>query len=260
MNLHYLFHFIKHYVSATRIDVLHSPFVYNLYQCCIARENDKSKYAEIEKLRIQFKADKRTLFYEDFGASAKSRETTVSKLAHQHLKPARIAQILSRMIAHYAYQNCLELGTSLGITTNYLAFGSNRTHPIHTIEASQQVQQIAKEGFAILGYDKKIEPHLGTFDEVLPSLLTKVGKLDFLYIDGNHSYEATLRYFEMCKPYLQNDSVVVFDDIYWSPGMTKAWEEIKQDKSVQISVDLFFVGMVFFRKEQVKEHFQLRIF
>ena len=259
MSLHYLLNFIKHYASATRIDVLHSPFVFDLYQSCIARETELTKYSKIEQLRREFKKDNTAIFYEDFGASAKSRKTTVSVLAKQHLKPARVAQILSRMVKHYGYKNCLELGTSLGITTNYLAFGSTQNQIIHTIEASQQVQQVAKTGFAKLANNKKIEAHLGTFDEVLPSLLPSLAQLDFFFIDGNHSYEATMRYLELCKPYLHNNSVVIFDDIYWSPGMTKAWEEIKQDKSVQVSIDLFFVGMIFFRKEQVKEHFKLRI-
>jgi hypothetical protein len=80
-----------------------------------------------------------------------------------------------------------------------------------------------------------------------------------LFIDGNHSYEATMRYFELSKPFLNNESMVVFDDIYWSKGMTRAWEQIKADPQVKVSIDLFFVGLVFFRKEQVKENFKLRI-
>ncbi|MFY8189892.1 MAG: class I SAM-dependent methyltransferase, partial [Bacteroidia bacterium] len=92
-----------------------------------------------------------------------------------------------------------------------------------------------------------------------PDILQKLQSIDLLFIDGNHSYEATLRYFNLCKPYLHNDSLLIFDDIYWSKGMTNAWEEIKADPMVKVSVDLFFIGLVFFRKEQVKENFKLRI-
>jgi predicted O-methyltransferase YrrM len=90
-------------------------------------------------------------------------------------------------------------------------------------------------------------------------VLEKIKTLDMLFIDGNHSYDATMRYFEMCKPYLHNQSLIVFDDIYWSKGMTQAWKEIKADPIVTVSIDLFFIGLVFFRKEQVKENFKLRI-
>ena len=154
------------------------------------------------------------------------------------------------------YQNCLELGTSLGITTQYLALGSNKNKRIHTIEASKEVREIALEGFQ---NNKAIQSYLGTFDKVMPNLLKDVKGLDMLFIDGNHSYEATMRYFELSKPYLNNESMLVFDDIYWSKGMTHAWEQIKADPQVKVSIDLFFVGLVFFRKEQVKENFKLRI-
>lgn len=238
---------------------MHSPFVFQLHQTCIKKQRFEPNFEKIEALRKELKKSKQEISYEDFGASQKSRNTTVGVLANQHLKPARIAQVLYFIAKNYPYQNFIELGTSLGITTSYLAFGSNQTAQIHTIEACQDVQNKAKETFQKLGIDNKINSQLGTFDEILPSLLVQTEKLDFLFIDGNHSYEATLRYFELCKPFLHNDSVIVFDDIYWSKGMTQAWEEIKSDAMVKVSVDLFFVGLVYFRKEQVKEHFKLRI-
>lgn len=258
LNLHFVFNFIRHYLSATLIDVLHSPFVFALYQTCIKRQ-DANLYNSIEQLRSDLKNNPTEIFYTDFGASQKSRKTIVSKLAKQHLKPARIAQILARMAGKYPYQNILELGTSLGISTSYLAQFADANAKIYTIEACEPVREIALQNFKHLGLTNKIQSELGNFDEVLPELLPKIGKLDFFFIDGNHSYEATLRYFEMAKPYLHNDSVIVFDDIYWSKGMTQAWQEIKADPMVRVTVDLFFVGMVFFRKEQVKEAFQLRI-
>ena len=256
MNLHYLQHFCLHYLTAKWIDVLHSPFVFNLYQNCIKRETNLSAYADIESNRARLLKDNRALFYDDYGASAKSRKVLVKTLAKRHLKPARVAQILGRMRQFLNYQNCIELGTSLGITTQYLDLGSNKNTRIHTIEASKEVREIALEGFQ---NNKGIQSYLGTFDDVLPNLLKDVKVLDMLFIDGNHSYEATMRYFELSKPYLNNESMLVFDDIYWSKGMTRAWEQIKADPQVKVSIDLFFVGLVFFRKEQVKENFKLRI-
>jgi predicted O-methyltransferase YrrM len=82
--------------------------------------------------------------------------------------------------------------------------------------------------------------------------------LDFAYFDANHRFEPTVQYFEDCLPYIQNDSVFIFDDIYWSEGMTRAWEHIKAHPRVTLTVDLFWIGLVFFRTEQVKEDFVLR--
>ena len=251
---HYLKHFMRHYWVSNFVDVLHSPFVFGLQRQCVEKLPAQA-FEEIEALRKQLLQDQTVIYYEDFGASNKSRSVKVAELAKKHLKPARIAQILSRLVSYTQSQHILELGTSLGITTAYLAKGAKANAQIHTIEASKEVLNITFQNKL-----PQVQYHLGTFDEVLPNLLPQIGSLDYLFIDGNHSYEATLRYFEMAKPFIHNNTVIVFDDIYWSKGMTQAWEEIKQDPMVKVSVDLFFVGLVFFRKEQVKEHFRLRVF
>ncbi len=263
--MHYLINFIRHYLSATFIDVLHSPFVFDLYQQCIRRQKNKPQvFNEIEKIRKGLKNNHQTLSYTDFGASAKTLDSVekveIAALAKRHLKPARIAQILYYIIHKYHYQNLLELGTSLGITTSYLASGASPTDAtIHTIEGCQDVREVALSTFSKLSLNSKIMSHEGKFDEVLPDILAQISVLDFLFVDGNHSYEATLHYFQQCLPKANNNSVFIFDDIYWSKGMTRAWEEIKNHPQVTVSVDLFFIGLIFFRKEQEKQQFKLRV-
>lgn len=100
----------------------------------------------------------------------------------------------------------------------------------------------------------------GNFDSVLPNLLPTLAPLDLVFIDGNHSYEATIRYFEMLLSKVHNESIFIFDDIYWSEGMKKAWNEIQNHPSVQCTVDIFRWGIVFFRKEMQKEHFTIRFY
>jgi len=56
-----------------------------------------------------------------------------------------------------------------------------------------------------------------------------------------------------------NETILIFDDIHWSAQMEEAWEIIKQHNSVTLSIDLFFIGIVFLRKDfKVKQHFSLR--
>jgi predicted O-methyltransferase YrrM len=255
LNFHYLKNLVRHYANATRIDVLHSPFVFNLYQNCIAKENNLSGYTSIESVRTELLKDTTEIAYEDFGASNNSRTVKVSELAAKHLKPARLAQIMHRLIAYHNFTQALELGTSLGITSSYLAKGE-KVH-LNTIEGSKSVWEIAQQTFQKTNCKQRINSYQGTFDEVLPTLLAQNPKYDLIFIDGNHSYEATLRYVKLLKPYLQPHGLFVLDDIYWSPGMTKAWEALKPEFTV--SIDLFFIGILSPRTEQVKEDFQLRI-
>ncbi|MFT5903100.1 MAG: putative O-methyltransferase YrrM, partial [Bacteroidia bacterium] len=98
----------------------------------------------------------------------------------------------------------------------------------------------------------------GNFDETLQSFLNSIEKLDWAFIDGNHQEEPTVRYFQQCLGKCHNDSVLLFDDIYWSKGMAAAWENIKAHERVTVTLDLFQVGIVFLRQEQPKQHFVIR--
>jgi predicted O-methyltransferase YrrM len=80
-----------------------------------------------------------------------------------------------------------------------------------------------------------------------------------IYFDGNHSKEATLQYFNLLLPTITNETVWIFDDIHWSTDMTEAWETIKKHPKVKVTIDTFQWGLVFFRSEQEKEHFTIRV-
>jgi predicted O-methyltransferase YrrM len=153
-------------------------------------------------------------------------------------------------------KSVIELGTCLGITTAYLA----KTDPgaeIITIEGCPQTAEVAKKNFQELDLNN-IELHVGNFDLILPDIIAKQPSLDFVYIDGNHRKDATLNYFKWCLPKVNEDSLLIFDDIYWSEGMKEAWAEIKNHPDVTITVDLFWIGLVYFKKGQAKEHFKLK--
>ncbi|MBC7382263.1 MAG: class I SAM-dependent methyltransferase [Bacteroidia bacterium] len=267
MNLHYLKNFIRHYTTATYIDVLHSPFVYELYQSCIKKQTEVPLvFKEIETLRTQLLHNNNFIAYTDFGASAHykgaKKNIKISSLARKHLKPARIAQILYFITHHYPYQHIIELGTSMGITTSYLATGAQNhiNARLQTIEGCKDVFGVAAKVFKQLNLGSAIKSHHGNFDEVLPNILEEIPSLDLLFVDGNHSYEATMNYFNQSLSKIHNTTLFIFDDIYWSTEMTAAWEEIKCHPRVSVTVDLFFIGLVYFRKEQVKQDFKLRVF
>jgi predicted O-methyltransferase YrrM len=239
---------------------MHSPFV---FQFILHVLNNGSAYqapAQIEDLRKRLLTDKRVLLIDDFGAgsrTAASKQRSVQQVAQSALKPKKYAQLLFRLVRHYQPKTIVELGTSLGITTSYLSL-ANPGAQIITIEGSKAVAEIAKENFHQLSL-KNIRLLQGNFNEVLPAVITQLSSTDLAYIDGNHRYQPTMDYFHRLLNKTHNDSVLVFDDIHWSEEMERAWEEIKAHPAVRCTVDIFFLGFVYFRKEfKEKQNFTIR--
>ena len=239
---------------------MHSPFVFDFILHVL---NNKSSYDApnvIEEMRKQLLKDGRVLQIEDLGAGsrvASTKQRSVKELAKSALKSPKYAQVLFRLVKHYQPKSIIELGTSLGITTSYFSAANPRA-TITTIEGSTAVAQIAKENFAKLNL-RNIELQQGNFDNQLPSVISQQSTIDLAYIDGNHRYEPTLRYFHQFLPITHNDTILVFDDIHWSREMDQAWEEIKIHPSVRCTVYIFFLGFVFFRSEfKEKQNFKIR--
>jgi len=225
--------------------------------------NDKRRfyaYKNIESMRGDLLLDRRLLSIDDFGAGStvtKSKERTVKDIAKTSLKPKKYAQLLFRMVDYYHLNTIVELGTSLGITTSYLA-SANGNGNVYTFEGAGQVAKVARENFRELEL-KNVKLIEGNFDETLPVQLNNIEAIDMAFVDGNHRKEPTINYFNqlLCKSH--ENSVFIFDDIHWSAEMEEAWKYIQQHPSVTLTVDLFFIGLVFFRKEQkVPQHFSIR--
>ena len=239
---------------------MHSPFVFDFILNVI---NNKSNYkcpSEVEQLRKELLSDKRSIEVQDFGAGSRinsSKRRSVDQIARSALKSKRLAQILFRLVKHYQPQTIVELGTSLGITTSYFS-KANPNASITSIEGSTHVAAIAKESFQKLNCTN-IQLLQGNFDNLLPSVISQLSSIDLAYIDGNHRYEPTINYFHQFITRSNRQTILVFDDIHWSEEMEKAWEEIKSHPSVQYTIDIFFLGFVFFRDEfKVKQNFSIR--
>jgi predicted O-methyltransferase YrrM len=172
------------------------------------------------------------------------------------VKPARYGQLLFRLVNHFKPRYILELGTSLGITTMYLALPYKSTNVV-TLEGSDSTASIAQRNFSKAGV-KNITVITGELGNTLKETVNHLSPLDFVYFDANHRKEPTLNYFLTCLSYHHENTVFVFDDIYWSSGMKNAWTEIKTHPEVTLTIDLFSVGLVFFRKGIRKQNFKLR--
>lgn len=237
----------------------HSPFVYDFITKVLRDKKKYDCYEKIEKLRGQLLADNSKIEVEDFGAGStiiKTKERIVKDIARSSLKPRKYAQLLYRMVNYCQPETVLELGTSLGITTAYLASG-NKKGQVYTGEGSATIASIARKNFAQLELTN-IELVEGDFSVTLPQLFSKIGQVNFAFVDGNHRKEPTLQYFDSLLKYATGSALLVFDDIHWSKEMEEAWDIIISHPSVTLSIDLFFIGIIGINPDiKVKQHFTI---
>jgi predicted O-methyltransferase YrrM len=239
---------------------IHSPFVFEFITKLLNDKSNCTAYYLVEGLRKNLLNERRILSVEDFGAGSsvsKTNQRSVSSIAKNAARPKKYGQLLHRMVRYFKPATIIELGASLGITSSYLALGNQKARMI-SIEGSPEIAEQAKQIFESLEL-RNIDLHTGNFDEILPSVLRQLSSVGFAFIDGNHRYEPTIRYFNQLLEKSSNSTILVFDDIHWSGEMEKAWKEIKNHSSVTCSIDLFFIGIVFFRNEiKEKQHFKIR--
>jgi predicted O-methyltransferase YrrM len=240
---------------------IHSPFVYAFVEQVLNGKQHREEAMAIETQRRQLLSSQRKLEINDLGAGSRkdgiSAQRTVASIARTALKSPKYAQLMHRMASYYHCKNVVELGTSLGITTAYLATSSPAVQ-VYSFEGVPDIVSVANDSFDALGL-KNIEVIYGNFDDTFPAFLEAHQQIDLLYIDGNHRLEPTLRYFDLAWPSLHTESIVVFDDIHWSAEMEEAWENVKADARVTLTIDLFFIGLAFFHTDfKVKQHFTIR--
>lgn len=257
-----LFKYLRYFVTSSngRGHGIHSPFVFDLVTQVLRAQERPAVFGRIEALRRSLRRDDRRLKVEDLGAGSvadNARERRVGDIAALAAKPARFGRLLHRIAAHYGCGTVLELGTSLGISTAYMA-SAPPVRRLVTLEGAGQVATVAEENFARLGL-ANIELIRGDFDQTLAVALERLPDPALVFFDGNHRKEPTLRYFRQCLGTAGEDAIFVFDDIHWSRGMEEAWAEIRRDPRVTCTIDLFFVGIVFFRRSfRQPQHFTIR--
>lgn len=256
-----VFRYLTYLLRAKTKYGIHSPFVYSLVTEVFEDHHVPDGYLKIKALRKQLCESKRLLEVTDFGSGRGSRPytlhlKTVGQIATRSSVDPASGELLYRLVKRFKPSNILELGTSLGISTLYLATAEPRAK-IVTIEGCSTTSEVARENFAEFGL-QNIEMLTGRFEDILPGVLKRTGTVDFAYIDGHHEHEPTRNYVDMIMHKVTGNSVIVIDDIHWSAGMEKAWKEICSLPQVKISIDVFRFGMLFFSEGLTKQHFVIR--
>ena len=258
-KLKFLLNYTKYRFKADNAHDIHSPFIFDLYNDVICDETPFYAYDEIESIRAKLFLTEMVIAIDDHGAGSKVNKLNTRKIkdiARNTVKTPKYGQLLFRLINRFKPVSILELGTSLGISTLYLAAPSKKIN-VTTVEGCQNTAKVAQINFDKIGFNN-IELVNDTFDNYLPEYLNKGNPLDFVFFDGNHQKEATINYFNSCVEKAHSQTVFIFDDIHWSEGMNMAWEEIKKHPKVTSTIDLYFMGIMFFNPDLSKEDFVLK--
>jgi predicted O-methyltransferase YrrM len=253
--------YIRHLVMASngRGHGIHSPFVFQFIQKVLNDKQPYHEYEKVEQLRDKLLSESTPVPTEDYGAGSNNGRgsKSVALITANAAKSYKYGQLLFRFVRFYKPHYILELGTSLGISTAYMA-SADKTSVIVTGEGNHVIATLAKRNLDSLGLTN-VRIVTGNFDNTLPQMVSAMPQVDLAFIDGNHRKEPTLRYFNELMKRMTPESIIIFDDIHWSREMEEAWEEIQQHTSVMVTVDLFFFGIIFFREEfKVKQHFRIR--
>jgi len=253
--------YLRYYLTAAngKGHGIHSPFVFDFVVSVLNDHCAYPAYAKIEGLRRQLLKDRTMLTIEDMGAGsafAPARSRSVASIARHAAKPPHLGQLLFRIARHYQPAAVVELGTSLGLSAAYLAEGSSHAR-VFTLEGAPAVAETADHNLRSLGLDASVVT--GDFDATLLPLLGRLPPVELAFVDGNHRREPTLRYFDVLLRHSSRSAALIFDDIHWSEEMEAAWTTIKNDPRVYLTIDLFFIGIVFLRDEfKVKQDFIIR--
>ena len=272
--LHRILSYIKHVLTAwnTTGEGIHSPYLFRIVRFILRDENTFYCFSDIERRREQLLACPDVLDVLDFGSQGapegKLVQRRVCDIAKNHLESPKVGQTLFRLL-HFMGQeehrplHILELGTSLGITTAYLASVSSH-NKVLTFEGSEAVLRVAQGVWRTLRLEN-IQWQQGNIDDTLYTIYSQQPKaksqepIDLAFVDANHTYEATKRYVEWLMPRMTEKGILVLDDIHYSKDMERAWQELKADERVTTTMDLYHIGLLFFDPHYLKRHYRIKI-
>jgi predicted O-methyltransferase YrrM len=238
---------------------IHSPFVFNLVSSVFRKKVDPSTRLKVEQVRKKMIFDTRSILVRDLGSRSDLLKTSlrkVSEIARKSPVPGKYGKLLANMAVEFGTPSIIEMGTSLGISTMYMAASCPDTK-VWTIEGCQSIAEIAQQNFtdAALNNIRILE---GPFEEILPCLLKSGVKPGLVFIDGNHRKEPLISYFNQITEYSDCNTAIIIDDINYSKEMSDAWNEIKLHKKVSVSIDIFRMGILFFREGINHNHYIIR--
>jgi len=230
----------------TTIDLPHVSAIHNTIISVLHKDHKEAliAYKAIELQRSLLNKNHKPLVDGSFDVSGLYDQGLTISEVNKASKTKFDCEILGFLAYYTAPKTILELGTNTGISSAYLSIllDHNPSFNLTTLDASPYRQRVAKGIHENLGI-QNIHYVTGLFNDTLKPVLQDNKTYDFVFIDGHHQYQPTLDYFDAIYPYCNKNAVIVFDDISWSSGMKKAWEDLKKDTRFLYCVDLHKIGI-----------------
>ena len=79
-----------------------------------------------------------------------------------------------------------------------------------------------------------------------------------IYFSSNNYSAITPETIEQLVLTIENDSFWILEDIHANAAAEALWQTLKQNPKVKVTIDTYRLGLIFFRREQEKEHFIIR--
>lgn len=251
-----LISYLGYWLKRSEAHGLHAPFVFDLYTKVIGKKPLLEK--DIEVLRANLKKDHSAFSLKDYGAGSKlkfAKKRSIANITKTSSTPAKFSALLRDLVDYLNYSQIIELGTSLGINSLYLSITPQSK--LTTFEGDPTLAGLAQSHFQQF---KRSNVQLieGNIDQTLPEFLKNTNEaIDLAYIDANHRFQPTMRYYEAIYKRLRPNGMIVIDDIHWSKEMYAAWKTIKERPEVTLSIDLFEAGLLYFDVKLEKQDYIL---
>jgi len=254
--------YLNYLAKGTSIHKVHPPFAFDFYSNILKQKISPEKEKTLDQIRNKGLKNKNIIEHTDMGSRSGKRPylrsfKTVGKIVKDSSISKKYGSVLFNLVRYYQPLQILEFGTAAGISTLYMALAKQNEARLITMEGCSETATVARSNFKKT-HNNDIEVLTGEFDALLPLATKMMPQVDMVYIDGNHTKNATISYFNALLEHVHNNSIIVLDDIHWSGEMTEAWKEIIQNSEITLSIDLFKLGVVFFKKDLSKQHMILR--
>lgn len=244
-----------YWLNAVNEHSLHAPFAFHFYTKIVKPDEIHSEFFSIEAVRNKFLHSKKIIQLHDpepGSLNTRCHQRQLKDITRNSLTPPKYSRLLYRIARHMQAKHIVELGTSLGINTLYLSSAAPESQ-LYTFDGCEATADEAQQVFE-WWHLKNIHMETGNIDQNLPALLQHIPQIDLLYINADHHYTPTIQYYEHCKKKAHKSSIFILNGIYWSKEMKKTWQHMRHDPLVSLSLDLFGVGIIFFRKLYNKQH------
>ncbi len=236
---------------------IHSPWVFRFVKSVLNDKKSERHFFENQLKQKQLKKNTGYVILQDLGASSSinnGKTKRIGELALSVTTPFKYRCLLGKMVQFYNPDVIIEFGTSLGLTTNILAESTKKV--ITTVEGCQNIHKIALENFLQWNNQNVVAKH-SDFDSFIQNFEFQ-NRTCFIYIDGNHSGNATLRYVEQFWKKIPDGSIIVIGDIFWSRDMANAWRQLTVPQDKKYTIDLFHVGILFKHTSCMGQHYRIR--